>query len=135
MVTPRYLCHLSFLAQRQKIKTMQFSVRSIIVAFVGVLGLLTATTSIHAQEDPKPNPDPNVFKAQLLQFTQLTRRNLREIQALPADDSIPLDPGLRSSTRQAYILIRAARWGMDLALQRQANQDPILLLAHKRVEE
>ena len=107
----------------------------LIAVLVGLIGLLASTSPIHAQEDPKASPDPVVIKNQLLQFSLLTRKNLRDIQALPADDSIPVDPVVRSNARRAYILIRAARWGINLAMQKATYQDPMLVLAHKRVEE
>jgi len=96
--------------------------------------ILVSAGPVRGQEDPQPSREPTVFKAQLLQFTQLSRRTLREIQALPVDDSVPVDPQVHRNARQAYVLIRAARWGMELAIQRQTYQDPILSLAHKRVD-
>jgi len=107
---------------------------SFIVAVVGFSVLLTSAELAHGQEDPQPSRDPAVFKAQLLQFMQLGRRTLREIQALPVDDSIPVDPQVHAHARQAYILIRAAQWGMGLAITRQTYQDPTLSLAQKRAE-
>jgi hypothetical protein len=106
----------------------------LVAVLVGLIGLLASTSPIHAQED-KASPDPVVIKNQLLQFSLLTRKNLRDIQALPADDSIPVDPVVRDNARRAYILIRTARWGIDLAMQKATYQDPMLVLAHKRVEE
>ena len=112
----------------------RFLVGSVIVVFVGFVSLLTTAESIHGQEDPQPSKDPAVFKAQLLQFTLLTRKNLRDIQALPVDDSVPVDPQVRHNARQAYMLVRAAQWGMGVAIQQQTYQDPVLRLAQKRVE-
>ena len=96
--------------------------------------LLVSVGPVGGQEDPQPSRDPVVFKAQLLEFTQVSRRLMREIQALPVDDSIPVDPVVHHHARQVYILIRAADWGMGLAIQRQTYQDPLLSLAYKRVE-
>ena len=110
--------------------------RSSVVALVGFSMLLTSAASVHGQEDPQPSRDPAVYKAQLRQFSVLGRRTLREIQALPVDDSIPVDPRVHQNARQAYILVRAARWGMELQMQRETSfQDPLLKLAHKRVDE
>jgi hypothetical protein len=110
--------------------------RALFVAVLaGFIGLLASAASIEAQEEPKPSPEPAVFKSHLLQFTQLTRKNLQDIQALPVDDSVPVDPVVRSSARRAYILIRAAWWGMDLAMQKATYRDPMLVLAQKRVDE
>jgi len=79
--------------------------------------------------------DLAVYKDQLLKFTLLTKKNLRDIQALPNDDSVPLDPQLRYNATRAYQLIRAAQWGMGVAIQVQSYPDPILGLAQKRAEE
>jgi|SRR6266568_3224354 len=106
----------------------------IVVALVGLSVLLTSGEPARGQEDPQPSRDPNVFKAQLRQFTVLGRKTLRDIQALPVDDSIPVDPQVHHNARQAYILIRAAQWGMGLAISRQTYEDPILGLARKRAE-
>ena len=115
---------------------MRFSLGYVIVAFVGLFGLLTATEPVHAQDEgPQPNKDPAVFKAQLFEFTQLTRRNLRDIQALPDDDSTTIDAELKIRTKQAYMLIRAARWGIEIARGQKTYKDPMLDLAQKRADE
>ena len=113
------------------------SLRSTVIALVGFSMLLASVVSVHGQEDPQPSRDPNVYKAQLRQFSVLGRRTVHEIQALPVDDSIPVDPRVHQNARQAYVLIRAARWGMELQMQRQEGgfQDPLLKIAHKKVEE
>jgi len=106
------------------------------IVLVGLVVVLMATGTVHAQTDEvAPSKDPAVFKAQLLQYTQLTRRNLREIQALSPDDSAPIDPALRGSAHRAYQLIRAAQWGMGVAIQQQTFKDPMLVLAQKRAEQ
>ena len=104
------------------------------VLFISCL-LLVSVGSVGSQDDdPQGSREPAVIKAQLLQFLQLSRRSLREIQALPVDDSIPVDPLVRHHARQNYVLIRAAMHGLGLAIQRQTYQDPMLSLANKRVE-
>jgi len=114
---------------------MRFSLGSVIVAFVGLVGLLTATEPVHAQGGPALSKDPAVFKAHLVQFIQLTRRNLRDIQALPDDDSIPVDRELRNRVSQAYGLVRAARWGIELAQNAKTYKDPMLDLAYNRIDQ
>jgi len=108
---------------------------SLIVAFVGLSALLTRAELVHGQDDTQPSKNPAVYKDQLLKFTLLTKKNLRDIQALPADDSVPVDPQLRHNVHRAYQLIRAAQWGMGVAIQVQSYPDPILSLAQKRAEE
>ena len=113
---------------------MKYSFSTIIVAFT-LFALVVAPNLGNSQEDPQPSKDPAVFKAQLLQFVQLTRKNLREIQALPVDDPSPVDPSLRDSAHYAYAVIRSALHGMELALEQQTYKDPTLILAKKRVEQ
>ncbi len=94
------------------------------------------TSPVHAQDDMmQPSHVPAVFKAQLLQFTQLTRRNIRDIQALSPDDSSPVDPAVVQNAHNAYGLIRAAQWGMNTALGQQTYKDPTLVLAQKKAEQ
>ena len=102
---------------------------------LSLLSLVVVTIPVQAQDDTQPSKEPAVFKSQLLQFSQLTRKNLREIQALSPDDSTPIDPALRGSTQRAYALIRAAQWGMGVAIQQQTYKDPTLVLAQKRAEQ
>ena len=114
---------------------MRFSLSSTI-ALVGLLGFLMATSPVHAQGDmTQPSHVPAVFKAQLLQFTQLTRRNIRDIQALPPDDPSPVDPAVIESAMHAYRLFRAAHWGMNTAIGQQTYKDPTLVLAQKKAEQ
>src|SRR5262252_2489052 len=113
---------------------MLSSLASIILALVAGL-LLTPLGREDAQDTPQASSNPAIFKSQLLQFTQMTRKNILDIQALPVDDdSIPVEPRVRDSACRAYILIRAAWWGTDLAIQKQSTsyQDPMLALANKR---
>jgi hypothetical protein len=113
----------------------RFLSMSLIVAFVGLSALLTRAELVHGQDDTQPSKEPAVYKDQLLKFTLLTKKNLRDIQALPNDDSVPVDPQLRHNAQRAYQLIRAAQWGMSVAIQVQSYPDPILRLAQKRAEE
>src|SRR5215813_4465469 len=93
---------------------MKHSFRTIIVAFT-LFALLIAPNLGNSQKFNFPaSKDPAVFKAQLLQFVQLTRKNLLEIQALPVDDSSPIDPSLINSAHSAYALIRSALHGRSL---------------------
>jgi len=109
---------------------------ALMVAFAGLLSLVSSTDIARAQEDPRPSRDPNVFKAQLREASMLAKRSIREIQSLPVDDSIPVDPQVRSNARRVYVLVRSGRWGMELAMQREETfKDPMLALAHKRVDQ
>src|SRR5262245_36000154 len=103
------------------------------VLFITLL-LLVSVGPVGSHEEPQASRDPAVIRAQLVQFTQLSRRTLREIQALPVDDSIPVDGLVHHHAHQNYVLIRTAWHGTELAIQRQTYQDPLLSLANKRLE-
>ena len=113
---------------------MRFSSRRRIAALVGIAILLMSLEPASGQGDPVPSREPSIYKAQLREAITLSRRNLRELQALPADDSVPLPPQLIANARSAYALIRAARHGMSLQRERNTIQDPMLELAFKRVD-
>jgi len=113
---------------------MQWSKASIL-ALVGLAFLLAWVRPVLA-DDPVPSRDPAVFKLQLRQASLLCKRMAQEIQSLPSDDPAPVDPALKGRAHQAYALLRAARWGMELAKQREESyQDPMLDLAYKRVDQ
>jgi hypothetical protein len=113
---------------------MQLLSRRSIAAFGSIVILLASLEPARSQNDPQPSREPAIYKAQLREAVTLTRKNLREIQALSSDDSIPLPPQLLASAHSAYALIRAARHGMSLQRERNTTQDPMLELAFKRVD-
>jgi hypothetical protein len=114
---------------------MRFLSSLVIVALVGTVILLASPEAALSQNDPPVSPNPAIYKGELQQAVALTRTNLRDIQALPGDDSAPLPPQLIERCRSAYILIRAARYGMEKAHDRQRYSDPVFELAFKRVDD
>jgi hypothetical protein len=108
-------------------------VAMMLVLFITCL-LLVSVSLVGGQLDPQPSRDPVVFKAQLAEFILEGRRLMREIQALPVDDSVPVDPRVHHHAHQVYVLIRVGLHGMELAIQRQTYQDPVFNLAYKKVE-
>jgi hypothetical protein len=113
---------------------MRFVLRPSIATLVGTAILLTSVGPASSQGDPVPSREPSIYKAQLREAVALTRRNLRDLRALPADDSVPLPPQLLANAHTAYALIRAARHGMSLQRERNTTQDPMLELAFTRVD-
>jgi hypothetical protein len=106
------------------------------VAVVGTLVLILAGPLLaHGQTpDPQPSRNPAVFKAQLSEASVLSKKVLRELRSLPADESTPLDPTVLHHAHQNYVLIRAVKHGMGLMQLRQSVQDPMLELAIQKVE-
>ena len=82
-----------------------------------------------------PSPQSAVIKNQLNMATDLARKTIRGLEAMAADGSIPIDEGMLQNARNTYVLIRAARHGMELAKAQSRFPDPALDLAYKRVTD
>lgn len=80
------------------------------------------------------NPQSAFIKNQLKVARDLGRKALAGLEAMPADDSMPIDETTLQNARDAYVLIRAARHGMELAKEQSRFPDPTLDLAFKRVD-
>jgi len=108
----------------------------------GVLGLclLWASPAL-AQKTTLPptlntsNPQSAFIKNQLKISTDLARKTLAGLETMPADDSIPIDERMLQNARDTYVLIRAARHGMELAKETSRFPDPTMDLAYKRVDQ
>lgn len=108
---------------------------SLLAALLGVaIALLTSVEPAQSQ-DPTPSRDPAIYKSQLREAAALGRKTVKAIEALPNDDSVPIDPKVLNDARSTYVLIRAARHGMELQRERQNYPDPMLELAFKRVDQ
>ncbi len=111
-----------------------------VVAAALALNLLEAAP-ILAQKTTLPpslntsKPQGAFIQHQLRIAVDLGRRTLAGLQALPADDSIPIDEGTLQNARDTYVLIRAARHGMELAKANNRFSDPVLELSYKRVDQ
>lgn len=81
------------------------------------------------------NPQSAFIKNQLKISTDLARKTLAGLEAMPADDSIPIDESMLQNARNTYVLIRAARHGMELAREQSRIPDPVMDLAYKRVTD
>jgi len=104
-------------------------------ALLGVIILLLALVGPAQSQDPTPSQDPAIYKSHLRDAVALGRKTLRAIEALPPDNSVPIDRQVLHDARLTYVLIRAARLGMNLQREKQKYQDPILELAFKRVDQ
>ena len=80
------------------------------------------------------NPQPAFIKNQLKVASDLGRKTLARLEAMPVDDSMPIDEAMLQNARDTYVLIRAARHGMELAKVQSRFPDPTLDLAFKRVD-
>lgn len=108
---------------------------SIILTLISLCVPLMWADPAPGQQAPQPSKQPAVFKAQLREAAQLGRSTVREIQALPTDDSIPVDGQVHRHAHRVYSLIRAARWGLEIHMGDQSYKDPVLDMAYKRVDQ
>jgi len=106
-----------------------------LAALLGVAVLCLTWAEPARSQDPVPSRDPAIYKSQLREAAALGRKTLKAIEALPMDGAIPIDPKVLNDARSTYVLIRAARHGMELQREHTTYQDPILDLAFKRVDQ
>ena len=110
------------------------------LAAAGIALSLTWAVPAPAQKTTLPpslntsNPQSAFIKNQLKVARDLGRKTLAGLEAMPADDSMPIDEATLQNARDTYVLIRAARHGMELAKEQSRFQDPTLDLAFKRVD-
>ena len=109
------------------------------VAAVFALSLLGAAPALAQKTTLPPSlntskPQSAFIKSQLRVAVDLGKKTLAGLQSLPADDSIPIDEGTLQNARDTYVLIRAARHGMELAKETSRFPDPVMEMAFKRVD-
>jgi hypothetical protein len=87
------------------------------------------------------SPEASVQKRQLRLAGELGRRVLQGLQAAPTNRDVPVDPSVIQDARNTYVLIRAAKEGMEAAEYRRAvaakgvmkDPDPMFDFIHKRI--
>jgi hypothetical protein len=82
-----------------------------------------------------PSPQPAVISRQLKLAQQLARKALAGLEATSSDDAVPIDESVIQAARDTYVLIRAARHGMELAKETRRFPDPVMDLTFKRVTQ
>ena len=83
----------------------------------------------------KASQDLRTIRNQLEMAQQFGRTAMQKLKATPRDNSIPLDTDTIRAFRDTYVMIRAAKEGVELRKDRQKYPDPVLELAHKRLFE
>jgi hypothetical protein len=81
------------------------------------------------------SPQGAVIGNQLRMAAKLGREALAGIEALPRDDSVPIDEATLQAARNTYVLIRAARHGLELSKASKKFGDPLQELAYKRLTD
>lgn len=113
----------------------------LLLATVSLTLCLGPTSPAGAQKTTLPpnlntaNPQSAFIKNQLQISTDLAKKTIAGLEAMPADDSIPIDESMLQNARNTYVLIRAARHGMELAKEQRKFPDPVMDLAYKRVTD
>ena len=82
-----------------------------------------------------PSPQSSVISNQLRLAKQLGGKALAGLQAARSDGAIPIEPSVIQAARDTYVLIRAARHGIELAKSAQKFPDPVLDFTFKRVTQ
>lgn len=112
-----------------------------VVSALILVGCLVWAPAAQAQKSTVLNGGSEIRKdrtwwtSQLRQARETAARTLSELQAAPADDSAPVDEMLLQNARNTYILIRAARAGMEIYKSEQRFPDPLLDLMFQNVTE
>jgi hypothetical protein len=108
-------------------------------AVVIALCLACSTPALAQQTTLPPSLNTSVpktafIKNQLKIAGDLARKTIAGLEAMPYDDSIPMDEVTLQNARDTYVLIRAARHGMELAKEQSRYPDPVMDVAFKRVD-
>lgn len=114
-----------------------------------LLGSLTWTPSAGAQPRPdvplhrwpsslpdretQVGKDKALWTSQLHKAKQIGQRALVGLQNAPADDSAPIDARVLQAVRDNYILLRAAKMGMEVFRGDLKFPDPLLDMAVQRI--
>ena len=102
--------------------------------------LAGATVPAEAQKTTLPpsttvvKRDPKWWTGQLRLARELGQKALIAFQNVP-DDGSPIDESVHQAARDYYVLIRAARYGIEGAVNDDKWHDPLLELASKKVTE
>jgi hypothetical protein len=75
------------------------------------------------------------WTGQLRMARQIGEKALVGLQNAPVDDSVPIDEGVLQAARDTYVLIRAARHGIEIFKGEQKFPDPVIDLTQQRVTE
>ena len=97
--------------------------------------LVTAQPTSLAPNVIAPSGTTAVIRNQLTMARKLEKQALEGVMAIPGDNSTPIDPTSLQAARDAYVLMRAARHGLNWQREARKFPDPILDMVYKRVED
>jgi hypothetical protein len=79
--------------------------------------------------------DQKWWTGQLRLARELGQKALIAFQNAPTDEGSPIDEAVHQAARDYYVLIRAARYGIEGAVNDDKWHDPVLGLAARKVNE
>ena len=97
--------------------------------------VVTAQPTSLAPNVIAPSGQTSVIRNQLSMARKLEKQALEGVMAMPGDNSTPIDPTSLQAARDAYVLMRAARHGLNWQREARKFPDPILDMVYKRVED
>ena len=105
------------------------------------LVLMAAAAPAHAQKTTVPGSTTVVkreqkwWTGQLRLAREFGRKALIGFQNAPTDDGTPIDEAVHQAARDAYVLIRAARYGIEGAINDDKFHDPMLEITARKINE
>jgi hypothetical protein len=113
------------------------SLRLVILLLASLTWLPTAQAqkSSLAPEADRIGKQQVWWTGQLRMARQTGEKALVGLQSTPVDDSIPIEEGVLQAARNTYILIRAAKAGMEIYKGEQKYPDPLTDVAVRRITE
>lgn len=105
------------------------------------LVLMAAAVPVHAQKTTVPGSTTVVkreqkwWTGQLRLAREFGRKALIGFQNAPTDDGTPIDEAVHQAARDAYVLIRAARYGIEGAINDDKFHDPMLEITARKINE
>jgi hypothetical protein len=115
--------------------------RSTTSCLVVLIASVVWTPPAHAQKTSLPanvvriGKEQTWWTGQLRMARQIGGQALVGLQNAPTDDSVPIDEGVLQATRDTYVLIRAAKAGIEIFKGEQKFPDPIMDLTLQRVTQ
>ena len=97
--------------------------------------VVTAQPTSLAPNVIAPSGQTSVIRNQLSMARKLEKQALEGVMAMPGDNSTHIDPTSLQAARDAYVLMRAARHGLNWQREARKFPDPILDMVFKRVED
>lgn len=110
-------------------------------ALLSLVVLAMAATPADAQKTTLPasttvvKRDQKWWTGQLRIARELGQKALIGFQNAPTDEGSPIDEAVHQAARDYYVMIRAARYGIEGSVNDDKWRDPVLELTSRKVDE